>query len=279
MNNFVDRMLQMVNEGGNISLSHIEDSAPTLKPDQSVLTKADLAVSKFIKEQMKDLLDSGEHLLIEEEDQQSERYFDQKVLESVPYVWSVDPIDGTRSYSNRMPMFGISIGVFKDLKPWLGVVYFPAWKELFYCDGERAFFVKNAFTSQEKKTEVVPIDQDITKQSIFFSSDVLFQYYDWDFSFCQIMAPSCAVIDLCWPAIGRGCGCFLKASLWDFAGSWPIVKVAGLDLRSAVSGEKLDRLHVDLFMGEGSQTWKLAQFYILSSEKNYPIIKSKMTAK
>ena len=93
------------------------------------------------------------------------------------------------------------------------------------------------------------------------------------------MAPSCAVIDLCWPAIGRGCGCFLKASLWDFAGSWPIVRAAGLDLRSVVDGEKIDRIHVDLFLGEGLQTWKLAQFYILSSEKNYPIIKSKMVSK
>ena len=151
MQKLLDRMHQMAAKGGEIALSHMEDSAPTLKPDQSVLTKADLAVSKFIREQLKDLLDSGEHLLIEEEDQQSKRCFDQKVLESVPYVWSVDPIDGTRAYSNRMPMFGISIGVLKELKPWLGMVYFPAWKELFYCDGERAFFVKNAFTPQREK--------------------------------------------------------------------------------------------------------------------------------
>ena len=71
-------------------------------------------------------------------------------------IWAVDPIDGTRLYANRMPLFGISIGLIKDLKPWLGAVYFPMLKELFYCDGTEAYFVQDAFGAQELKTRIVP---------------------------------------------------------------------------------------------------------------------------
>ena len=83
-------------------------------------------------------------------------YLDQKRLDQTSFIWALDPIDGTRLYANRMPLFGISIGLIKDLKPWLGVVYFPMLKELFYCDGTEAYFVQDAFGPQETKTRIVP---------------------------------------------------------------------------------------------------------------------------
>ena len=67
----------------------------------------------------------------------------------------MDPIDGTRLYANRMPTFGISLGLLKDLKPWLGVVYFPVLKELFYCDGKEAYFVQNAFSPNQRRIKII----------------------------------------------------------------------------------------------------------------------------
>jgi len=269
-------MKDMAREAGRIALGLIDDSDPTFKSDQSVLTKADMQISRHIRDKLKDLLSTPEHILIDEEDAASGKHFDQAALDKVPYVWVVDPIDGTRSFSNRMPLFGISLGVLKELKPWLGVVYFPLLNELFFSNGTDAYFVEGAFSDKEKATVIKPLDQTITQQAAFLSSDAFFKEFDWDFDFCQITMPSCAVIDLCWPAIGRGCGGFFKANLWDFAGSWPIFQAAGLQLRSLATGKPLERVDTSLFIGAGIKTWKLKEHYVLSSKRNLPLLKAKI---
>ena len=272
-------MMQIAKKGGKIARDLLEDSTPTLKPDLSVLTEADLAISALTRRELREFLATSEHILIDEEDKDHKRYFDKKILEASPYIWVLDPIDGTRSFANRLPMFGISIGLLKDLKPWLGLVYFPILKELFYCDGRNGYFVKNAFTQKEEKIKLKLVDQEITRQSIFLATDSYFKNFEWDFSFCTVMVLSCAVTDLCWPAIGRGCGNIFRSNLWDFAGSWPIFRSAGLDFRHWDTGKVLGRLDTDVFIGEGDLTWKLKDYHILSSERNFPIIKSRLKSR
>ena len=276
---FLQRMKDIALRGGEIALGLIEDSSPALKADKSVITRADIEIAGLVRSSLADLLKSPQHLLIDEEDPQNVQYLDHARLESTPFIWVVDPIDGTLSFSHRMPNFAISLGLLKDLKPWLGVTYFPLLKELFFCNGQQSFFVQKAFTDEEKSTLITPTDQTITPQSIFLCSDTFFRTFDWDFSFCHVMSPFCAVIDLCWPAINRGCGSFFKAHLWDFAGSWPIFRSAGLDLRAYTSGQVLARLDVDSFIRQGKVPWKLKDYYILSSERNFPLIKSKINPK
>ena len=275
-NTCLDFMLRMARASGKIALNLIADSKPSLKPDNSVLTEADTQISFFIRKSLKNFLATKEHLLIDEEDAKNVDYFNQSFLESHRYIWVIDPIDGTIQFANRMPLFGISIGLIKDLKPRLGVVYFPYLGELFYCDGHKSYFVKNAFTKNQKKQILFPIDQKITSQSIFLVHDNFFEEYDWDYSICPVMISSCAVVDLCWPTIGRGCGSVFKAHVWDFAGAWPICQSAGLNFRSLEKGEVLDRLNIRFFERDRIDPWKLKENYILSSERNFKFLKSKI---
>ena len=270
---YLERMSQIAYEGGKIALKVIVNSSPTFKEDESILTKADTEISSLSRRCLEDLLKDQDYGLIDEEDDECEKYLDKNYLESKPFIWVVDPIDGTRSFSNRLPIFGISIGLFKNLKPWMGIVYFPVLKEMFFCDGEQSFFVEKAFTQEAKSILITPIDQIITKQSVFFGNDILFKEFDWDFSFCQTMSLSCAVSDLCWPAIGRGCGALFNAHIWDFAGSWPIFLAAGLNLREYVTGMVLDRLDPELFRKSTKDPWLLKEKYILSSERNFVLLK------
>src|SRR3989338_1439179 len=138
---YLELMKQMAQEAGGIALRLIADSSPSLKADNSVITKADSAISGLFRQKLKSLLATEKHILIDEEDIKDTRLFNQAFLESVPYVWVIDPIDGTKGFANRMPMFGISIGLLKSLKPWLGMIYLPILDELFYCDGEKSYFV------------------------------------------------------------------------------------------------------------------------------------------
>lgn len=274
-NDFLKRMRSIVSEAGRLSMEYLADSAPAFKADQSIITKADTAISILVRRSLIDVLSGSEHLLIDEEDEDRGKYLDPEVLSKAKYLWVLDPIDGTRVYANRMPHFGISLGVVKDFKPWLGMVYFPFLKELFYSDGEHAYFVQNAFQSDEFQVRLKPIDQDISNLSIFFCTDNFFKHFQWDYQNCHTMISSCGVVDFLWPTIGRGCGTITKCYLWDFAGAWPVVQGAGLHLRSVETGKILDRVDVSLFHHE-RVPWKLKDFYILSSERNFFILKGKM---
>ncbi len=59
------------------------------------------------------------------------------------FTWVVDPLDGTKNYVHKIPYFGVSIALVKDLKPMLGVVYFPILDEIYYSiENHGAFMIK-----------------------------------------------------------------------------------------------------------------------------------------
>jgi histidinol phosphatase-like enzyme (inositol monophosphatase family) len=45
------------------------------------------------------------------------------------WVWVLDPIDGTQSFINGVPLFGTLIGLMKNGVPWLGCINHPALNE------------------------------------------------------------------------------------------------------------------------------------------------------
>ena len=278
MNDYFSVILSFVKDAGIIALQHIEEGRSDLKPDMSVITEADRAISRLAHERLVEFLKTSQHLLIDEEDPRKAEFLDQGLLQKTPFIWSVDPIDATRAFANRMPHYGISIGLIKDLKPWLGAVYFPSLKELFYCDGDQAYFIRNVFTSSETRMRIVPIDEEITNRSVFIATDDILTRFHWEERECRIMIFSAAVCEFCWPAIGRGCGSLSMVHLWDFAGSWPIFEKAGLQLRSFNDGRLLDKLDAGLFHKQGVP-WRLKDYYILSSEKNYHPLRTRLRRK
>lgn len=53
------------------------------------------------------------------------------------WVWIVDPIDGTLNFNNGSEMFGISISLFKEGKPAIGVIALPASKRFIAARKDR----------------------------------------------------------------------------------------------------------------------------------------------
>ena len=272
---YLKTILHSVDEAGKTALKQIEKNQPQLKGDHSVITEADQEVSRLVRERLSAYLKNKDHILIDEESPDNFRFLNRELLKKTPYIWSIDPIDGTRLYANKIPIFSISFGLIKNLEPWLGAVYFPALQELFYCDGEEAFFVEGAFTGKQKTVKIRPLDPTISYFSILMCDDETLKNFHWDYKDCQIVVSGCASADLCWPTIGRGCGAVFKSSLWDMAGSWPIVHQAGFKLRSISTGQVLDKLEVESF-NDRQKPWRVKDFYIVSSERNFPIIQKKL---
>ncbi len=273
---YLNSILNIVHEAGNIASRYMDQSAPTLKKDKSVLTKADRKISRLARRDLAKFLKLPNHILLDEEDPHIKDYLNTACLDKAEYIWSIDPVDGTRLYANKIPLYGVSLGLLRNKIPWLGAVYFPALKELFYCDGKYSYFVQDAFTARARTKRIKPTHQKIGSRSIFLCDDEFFKYFNWDYKDAQLMISSCAVVDLCWPAINRACGSIFCSHLWDLAGSWPIFHCAGLRLRSMKTGKVLDRLNIEVFQ-HPKKPWKVKEFYVLSSEENYNVLKRKIT--
>ena len=56
------------------------------------------------------------------------------------YVWSLDPIDGTKSFINGMPTWGTLIGLLRFGEPVFGLMHQPFTRERFSGDGGAAHY-------------------------------------------------------------------------------------------------------------------------------------------
>jgi len=67
------------------------------------------------------------------------------------YLWVIDPLEGTLNYANKLPIWAVNIGLFYRGEPYMGVIYAPILKELFYaqkgkgafCNGKRIHVNEN----------------------------------------------------------------------------------------------------------------------------------------
>lgn len=69
------------------------------------------------------------------------------------YTWVIDPLDGTKHYLRKMPIFCTSIALQKDGEVILGVVYAPMLKSFFYAEkGKGAYLNKKRIKVSETKS-------------------------------------------------------------------------------------------------------------------------------
>lgn len=150
--------------------------------------------------------------------------------EGKTWQWIIDPLDGTTNFLYGIPCFSISVGLKRDDKLALGIIYEINDNELFYAwENGGAFLNGNRICVSQRKS---------LNHSLLATG---FPYYDFTSmgkylkSFTYLMQNSrgirrlgSAAVDLAYVACGRFDG-FFEYSLnpWDVAGGAVIVKEAG----------------------------------------------------
>ncbi|MEL7496825.1 MAG: inositol monophosphatase family protein [Planctomycetota bacterium] len=133
--------------GGDELLQWMGKTNVTNKGPRDFVTEADLASQRVVTEFL--LREFPDHQLLGEEDltenvanqeesgttelggtgaaAKSESY--EEVQQG--FWWIVDPLDGTTNYVHQLPGFSVSIGLYWDGEPLVGVVWDPLLKEMF----------------------------------------------------------------------------------------------------------------------------------------------------
>lgn len=108
--------VRLAGGAGAITLDHFGSAAVELKGDGSEVTAADRAAEEFVRQSLREAFPE-DGILGEEGDDVPSRSGRR---------WIVDPIDGTRSFSCAVPLYGVLLALEEDGTPTLGCCHFPA---------------------------------------------------------------------------------------------------------------------------------------------------------
>ena len=144
-------------------------------------------------------------------------------------TWVVDPIDGTTNFASRVPHFAVSIGLWTEAGPTVGVVHAPPARESFWCDGRSAWSNDTRLPtlaapdlSSALLASGFPYDRQVNPDN---NVDL------WEAFMLRargIRRFGAAALDLAWVAAGRVDGFWEpRLSPWDFAAGAALIKTVG----------------------------------------------------
>jgi myo-inositol-1(or 4)-monophosphatase len=124
----IEPLSQAARQAGEIALHYFRHGERTHaninhKAGGSPVTEADLLVDQFLEKRLREIVPDAAWL--------SEEIADSPARLGNPLVLIVDPIDGTRGFSNGDPQWAVSIGLVHQGRPIAGVVHAPALEETY----------------------------------------------------------------------------------------------------------------------------------------------------
>lgn len=244
----LDVLLEFTKKAGNL-MNNKNSEIKCCYKDASVLsivTQTDIMISDLFAKTLKKHFFHLNYMIIDEEKigQYGDDIF--KKIDSTDYQFVIDPIDGTIQYAYGHPLYGITIGVYKKGKPLFGIIYMPVLGELLYSDGNKAYFVQNAYKRNAVKTVIKP--KKTSSASIAFA-----RLANWtlskNYSNSKILFFDyfSAVSQTAYTLLGKAKSCCIRSMIWDVAGVIPIAECVGMKIYEYDNGRAVDCISPEFF--------------------------------
>jgi len=123
VNEMLDFAIETVREAGRLLRARFEHQHIVASKSSPIdlVTEADLASERLIVDRIRQRF--PDHAILAEEGQGGGN--------RSPYVWLIDPLDGTTNYAHGFPVFSVNIALARGGEILLGVTYDPLRDELF----------------------------------------------------------------------------------------------------------------------------------------------------
>jgi myo-inositol-1(or 4)-monophosphatase len=209
--------LQLAQEIGELLLGYFQSDElrAELKSDHSLVTQADLAADRFIKEAIYRTF--PDDLLLSEEKQPGEASLE---VAADRAVWIADPLDGTTNFSLGLHYWGVLLARLVNGWPVLGVLYFPLVHELYHAQGGQGAYLNHQPLRIKAPEAKRPL-------SFFSCCSRTFRQYQVSVPYKARILGS-AAYSLCMVARTSAILSFeATAKIWDLAAAWLVVTEAG----------------------------------------------------
>lgn len=206
--------------GGEVLLDWADRFSVREKGPSDLVTEADLAAQKTIREIL--LGEFPDHAFLAEEDEDI-------VSRSSDWRWIVDPLDGTMNYVHRMPNFAVSIALEHRGEIVVGTVFDPTSGECYSAVKGRGAFLNDRRLSVSGATT---LDQSLV--AVSFAAHVrrddpeIAHFVEVMLRAQGIRRMGSSALNLCYLAAGRFDGYWSKSTkIWDIAAGALLVSEAG----------------------------------------------------
>lgn len=217
-------LIQIIKEAGEIlKKGYFAKKEITFKAKKDLVTSCDIAIENFLKEKFENQFKAFN--VIAEESDNLNKEFNNSII--------IDPIDGTTNFVNQVPHTCISVGVYKEKKPYIGVVYNPILDELYVGKVN-----KGASLNGEK----IEVSKENDFQKSLLATGFPYSNGSCDDDLNDVIKkiknvlPNCqdirrlgsAALDLCYVARGTYEGFYeMNLKAWDVSAGLIILKEAG----------------------------------------------------
>ncbi len=226
----IDSIIAVARAAGDIMLNAVRPKIMEKAGHANFCTETDEKIQAFLIDELSKILPEASFL--GEEDGQD--VFEAKMKEG--YCFVLDPIDGTSNFIFAYRPSVVSIGLLKDGKPHMAVVYNPYDDMMFSAiKGQGAYMNGERIMSSE-----APLSDSL---AVFGTAPYYTELQDRTFDIAKKLLPLCvdlrrsgtAAWDMCCVALGR-CGLYfeLKIQLWDYAAAALIATEAGCTVTDIV---------------------------------------------
>lgn len=177
--------------------------------DGDLVTNFDLEIEQYIIKQIEE--NYPEFTIISEEYNSENKLTDN--------CFTIDPIDGTINFANRVPLWGIQVACIKNGKTCSSVIFLPKLNELYWADETGAFL-------NGKKIQVNNLS---TKRGMYaiagdgiIGATKMRKYNKNNCSF------NSACVNFAWVACGRlSASIYRRDKVWDYVPGLYLIKQAG----------------------------------------------------
>ena len=225
---------QIARQAGEIMLAASDPKVMAKSGHANFCTETDEKIQEFLIEKLRTVLPEA-RFVGEEEGKDT---FTEDMKQG--YVFVIDPIDGTSNFIYSYRPSVVSIGLLKDGKAYIGVVYNPFADEMYSAEAGRGAYMNG----ERIMSSDVPLSDTL---AVFGTAPYYYELQDISFEMAKKLLPQCvdlrrsgtAAWDFCCVASGR-CGLYfeLREQLWDYAAAALIAEEAGCTVTDA-HGEPL----------------------------------------
>lgn len=222
----INQIRGWVAEAGQIGLRYFRHVEAEWKGIANPVTVADREIEQFLSARIRQAY--PDHGIIGEE-------YGTQSLEG-EYLWTIDPIDGTRGYVEGLSTWSITVALLHHRVPIFGLVYLPCLDDWTYTEGDDVIHNGESVRTCLKSSW--------RADSFLFSNSDINSWYD--IQFARMMGLGSTAAHCAYLVRGTSvAGFFHRSYVWDIAAGAAMLNRQGGEMR-LLSGEKINFRTMDL---------------------------------
>lgn len=199
-------------EAGKIALARHNSLNAVSKTDGTLVTNVDYQIETLLYERISQRY--PDHQILAEEGRRQRNGRD--------YLWTIDPIDGTRSYASGLPVWVISLGILRQGNPYMGIFFMPTTGDIYWGTEEGAFFNNKPISSPK----TLDLQNPLAFIAVPSNAHCLYEI-----SFPRLRSLGSTVAHLAYVARGAALAALTRQIyIWDIAPVLPLLKATGIGL-------------------------------------------------